>query len=217
MKNGIDKQADLDGIRVHYADELNGAGLEFRRDFVDVITQKGWQVDRLFEMCCGPAFIGFSLLAKGLCKSLCLADVNPQAVEACKRTISDNDLGDRATVYLSDGLTAIPAEEQWDMVVGSPPFFSRSGPRADRIKKAIKFDGPDLMWLDKDWQVHRDFYVNVGKHVLPGAPILILESRRESQANDFAIFIREGNLEFVETLDCRQNQRLYYMHCVRPQ
>lgn len=216
MNNGIYKTADLSGIRVHYIDELNGAGLEFRLDFIDVITQKGWQVDRLFEMCCGPAFIGFTLLARGLCRSLCLADINPQAVEACRRTISDNDLGNRVSVYLSDGLAAIPAHEQWDMAVGSPPFFSKSGPRADRIKKAIRFSGSDLLWLDKDWQIHRDFYLNAGKHVLPGAHILILESRWGSRENDFTTFIHDGNLEFVETLPCRRNQRLYYMHSRRP-
>ena len=217
MKYSINKTADLSGIRLHYADELNGAGLEFRLDFIDVVTQKGWQVDRVYEMCSGPAFIGFSLLAKGLCKSLCLADINPKAVEACRRTIADNGLEDRVSVYLSDGLTDIPAHEQWDLVVGSPPFFSQSGSRDDRIKKAIKFSGSDLLWLDPDWQMHKDFYHNVGQHLRPGAPILMLESRWGKGEEDFKSFIKEGNLEFVETLPCRrQNPRLYYIHARQP-
>jgi tRNA G37 N-methylase Trm5 len=50
-----------------------------------------------------------SLLGHGLCETLCLADINPQAVEACRRTIEDNRLGARVAVYHSDNLAGIPA------------------------------------------------------------------------------------------------------------
>jgi hypothetical protein len=46
----------------------------------------------------------FSLLGHGLAETLCLADINPEAVEACRRTIASNGLGDRAAVYHSDNL-----------------------------------------------------------------------------------------------------------------
>ena len=55
---------------------------------------------RAFEWCAGPRFIGFSLLGHGLCDTLCLADINPEAVSACERTIADNALTDRVSAIV---------------------------------------------------------------------------------------------------------------------
>ena len=77
--------------------------------------------ERTFEWCAGPGFIGFSLLGHGLTDTLCLADVNPAAVDACNETIRRNGLEGRVDVYVSDGLAAIPASERWNLVVGNPP------------------------------------------------------------------------------------------------
>ncbi|MGZ9104358.1 MAG: hypothetical protein ACXW3M_00750, partial [Rhodoplanes sp.] len=56
-----------------------------------------------------PGFIGFSLLAHDLCETLCVADINPEAVAACRRTVEANRLSDRVSVYQSDNLKDIPA------------------------------------------------------------------------------------------------------------
>ena len=71
----------------------------------------------------GPGFIGFALLGYGFCDTLCLADINPEAVDACRRTVIQNRLAERVAVYHSDNLDGIPASEQWDLVVGNPPHF----------------------------------------------------------------------------------------------
>jgi methylase of polypeptide subunit release factors len=94
---------------------------------------------RTFEWCAGPGFIGFSLLGAGLTETLCLADINPQAVAACRRSINDNALAARANVYLSDNLANIPQSEQWDLVVGNPPWFSH-----DSVSNP-------LLARDQDW------------------------------------------------------------------
>ena len=75
-------------------------------------------------MVCGTGFIGFSMLAYGLCETLCLADINPLAIRACERTIRDNGLRERVSVYLSDNLRGIPSSEQWDLIVSNPPHFT---------------------------------------------------------------------------------------------
>lgn len=56
-------------------------------------------------------------------ETLCLADVNPRAVRACRKTIRERGLENRVTVYESDNLDAIPADERWDLVVSNPPHF----------------------------------------------------------------------------------------------
>jgi hypothetical protein len=109
---------------VHYKDWLDGVGRSFGQEMIPFLRDGGMpRQARVFEWCAEPAFIGFSMLGHGLCEALCLADINPMAERACRRTIADNGLGGRVTVYHSDNLSAIPIEEWWDLVVGNPPFF----------------------------------------------------------------------------------------------
>ena len=105
-------------VRVHYKKHLDGGGSSFGQGYIPFLKTRGMpKQPRVFEWCSGPAFIGFSLLAHGLCETLCLADINEDAIEACRRTIRTNRLADRVSLYRSDNLTAIPASERWDLVV----------------------------------------------------------------------------------------------------
>ena len=66
---------------------------------------------RCFEFCAGPGFIGFMLLAAGICDTLVLGDVNPRAVAAARATLAESSnahLRRRVTVYHSDVLADIP-------------------------------------------------------------------------------------------------------------
>jgi len=86
-------------------------------------------------------FIGVALLGYGFCDTLCLADVNPEAIEACRRSVAQNQLAKRVAVYHSDNLEDIPASEKWDLVVGNPPHFVNNSPGA-------------LRFHDCDWTLH---------------------------------------------------------------
>ena len=111
--------------RVHFKKHLDGGGNTFGQDFIPFLEQRRMpRQRRVFEWCAGPGFIGFSLLASGLAETLCLADVNPEAVEACRRTIAESGLKERVCVYQSDNLTDIPTSERWDLVVSNPPHFA---------------------------------------------------------------------------------------------
>ena len=114
----------------------------------------------VYEWCAGPAFIGFSLLGHGLAETLCLADINPEAVEACRRTIADNRPGGpRRGLSLgqSEGHSGIGA-------VGSrgeqPAAFRRRiyrRPAGARSRTGASIEG---------------FYAAVGKHLKPGGVIV---------------------------------------------
>ena len=130
-------------LRVSYKRHLDGGGSTFGQDFLPLLRRRGMpKAARAFEWCAGPGFIGFSLLANGLCDTLCLADVNPEAVAACRRTVARNRLESKVAVYQSDNLAGIPAGEQWDLVVSNPPHFIDSGIG-------------QLRYHDPDWRVHR--------------------------------------------------------------
>jgi hypothetical protein len=121
------RHKNLNGMRVHYVHRLDGGGSAFGQEYVPYLRNRGMPRQmRTFEWCAGPGFIGFSLLGGGLTETLCLADINPEAVAACRRTIADNAVGTRVDVYVSDNLASIPHSEQWDLVVGNPRIIPTS-------------------------------------------------------------------------------------------
>src|SRR5262249_5631636 len=154
----------LAGIRIHYMESLDGGGSNYAKNFVSYLYNRRMPKQaRTFEWCAGPGFIGFSLLGASLTETLCLADINPQAVSACNRSIEDiipraaaacqrsfkdNVLAAHVNVYQSDNLLNIPQSEQWDFVVGNPPWFS------DEC-------AGDLLAHDSDWRIHRTFFAQI--------------------------------------------------------
>ena len=111
---------------------MNGGGLAFGQDLVRyAYNAAGFDAGRCFELCSGPGFIGFALMAAGVCESLALADINPRAIAAVKATLAlpaNAWLSNATSIYLSNGLDAIPSSsEKWDLVVSNPPHFSERG------------------------------------------------------------------------------------------
>jgi len=183
--------------------DLDGGGPGFGQDYKRVLTELGLnECGRLFEFCAGPGYIGYSLLASGFCSTLALADVNPVAVEAAKKTAQYNNIDRKVAIYLSDGLNQIPATEKWDLVVGNPPHF-------------LEWKGPSqLRCEDPGWDLHKRFYSQVKQFLNPGARVLLQENALGSKAEDFAPMIREGGGRHVGTFagpDIGAGGKMYYI------
>lgn len=176
-------------IDVLWLPELDGGGRYFGQDFLPVVQHLFGRPKRVFEFCAGPGFIGFSLLAHGLCDALVLADVNPAAVAAAEATVARNGLEDRVTVYRSEGLSQIPDGERWDLVVSNPPHFGRQ-----------RDSTPSLITDDLDWRLHREFYGAVARFLAPGGSVLLQENEEGSDPGEFLPMIAEGGLRHVQTL-----------------
>ena len=111
--------------------------LDLRPGFRPAAAQRGMpKVARAFEWCAGPGFIGFSLLAHGLCDTLCLADVNPEAVAACRRTVARNRLEAKVAVYHSDNLEDIPAVRAVGPGGEQPAAFRRQRHRTPALSRS---------------------------------------------------------------------------------
>jgi methylase of polypeptide subunit release factors len=201
------RTATYAGVRVAYKIHLDGGGSTFGQDFVPVLRHRGMrQVARAFEWCAGPGFIGFSLLAHGLCETLCLADVNPEAVAACAKTVRDNKLEDRVGVYRSDNLDDIPPAEQWDLVVSNPPHF-------------VDTSFGQLRYHDPDWRVHRGFFGKVARHLKPGGVIVLQENNEGSTPATFTPMIAQAGLRVVFEQDAHRERtaepRMFYLGIMR--
>jgi methylase of polypeptide subunit release factors len=186
---------------------LVGGGYDFGQEYIPYLRNRGMpRQARTFEWCAGPAFIGFSMLGAGLTESLCLADINPEAVAVCRRTIKDNALSSRVEVYVSDNLASISASEQWDLVVGNPPHYPD------------EFIG-QLRAHDPDWRIHRMFFAQVGAHLKSGGVIVLQENSQGSTAETFGDMISQAGLEiiFVEFGPRRRTPHghIYYIGIMR--
>lgn len=208
-------------LRVSYRLRLDGGGKQFAPEYVRMLRTRpessGRQFRHAFEWCSGPGFLGFTLLAEGLCERLCLADINPEAAECVRRTIRRNGLQDRVTVYTSDNFHKIPASERFDLVIGNPPNYFALNPG----HPSFAIYGEDLRPNDRDWKAHLDFYANVGRHLLPGALLMIDEIdvfesqvipswfpsripydiRPRPAIEDFRPMIAQAGLELIDVVD----------------
>jgi SAM-dependent methyltransferase len=201
-------EIDYAGVRVSTKRHLDGGGSTFGQDFIPLLRRRKMaKVARAFEWCAGPGFIGFSLLAHGLCETLCLADVNPEAVAACRRTVARNALEDKVAVYLSDNLNDIPLTEQWDLVVSNPPHFVDSGIG-------------HLRYHDPDWRVHRGFFGAIARHLKPGGVVVLQENNAGSTPATFAPMIAAANLSVVFEQDAAptrtEEPHMFYLGIMRP-
>ena len=175
------------GIGINYRAELDGGGTEFGQDFISFFAARQMpRQERIFEWCSGPAFISFSLLGHGYCNSLCVADINPDAVASCRQTVNVNKLEDRVSVYQSDNLNNIPRSEKWDLVVSNPPHF------------IDQYEG-DIRAHDPGWRIHREFFATIGDFLTAGGVIVLQENNRGSTVETFREMIGQAGLEIVFT------------------
>lgn len=196
-----------DSIKVLYSvlEDTYGGGTEFGQEFIELFGTKGIRPGgRVFEFCAGHGFIGFSLLAHGLCETLCLADVRGEAIEFCRKTVRENRLEGSVTVYESDGLESIPADEQWDIVVSNPPHF---------VTPVRKY-GDRFMhfYLDRDWALHRRFYSSVKRFLARDGEIIMQEHSLGSHPETFRPMIEEHGLKITDTYLSPRFEDIYYIH-----
>ncbi len=180
-------------IRVSFLPYLEGGGRNFGQEFIRVVKERFGRVGHVFEYCAGPGFIGFSLLAHGLCERLTLADVNPDAVACCRKTVEENHLKDKVAVYLSDCLDQIPGTEKWDLVVSNPPHWPSD---EDTYKENIRNFDPYL-------KVHKKFYQDIHKFLKPDGSALFQECEPATHINDFQSMIGDGELRVIEVFKAK--------------
>ena len=193
MNYEIEKYGD---IAVYWNAEIDGDGRQFVGQYLSIVRSITGRVGRAFEFCAGTGYIGFSLLANNLCETLCLAEIDPKAVAALKKTVTDNGLDDRVTVYLCDALEGIPESERWDLVVGFPPHH----PAPFEDDEGICGDeGIDLHCIDLDLKLHQAFYQNVRKFLSPHGSIIMIENYEGADESVLEPFLQSGGLEIVRS------------------
>ena len=220
----------FNGITVFGDEFLDGEGTTVGQDYMRILLGLGLtRVERIFEFCAGPGYIGYSLLGNGFCEKLTLADINPVAVEHQRLTAEFNAIDHLVNSYVSDILEDIPASEKWDIVVSNPPHFllrtEDDRPIDPRDRNAMaKVDAArqasNIKARDPDWSIHRRFYHSVKKHMKPGGHVVMQENghaidRGMATEQTFIDMIEEGGGEFIgshpDTNVCGHGNSMFYM------
>jgi methylase of polypeptide subunit release factors len=190
-------------IDVCYLDEIDGGGARFGQDYLALLPDHIGKAERALEWCAGPGFIGFSLLAAGLCTRLTLIDVNPVATAACRETIRINELADRVQVYDSDCMESVAPDDRFDLVVANPPHCSDTTPSPGGHTQ--------LIYNDIGWQTHRRFYQQISPHLSEDSRIILQEDAGLSSAEDFRAMIEDAGLQLLGALPCVWAHEYYYV------
>ncbi len=188
------KKVKYKNITVYYLEELDGGGKDRLNDaFTLTVKELIGKVDTVCEFCSGPGFIGFSLLAHGLCGKLVLVDVNPKAIDAVNITINKNRLKKKVVAYLSDALEGVPKNQKWDLAVSNPPHLD--GKRTGRKG--------EVLLNDPGWQIHKRFYAKVSKHLTEEGSVLFIENGLWSKPKTFKDMIKKNGLTFQKSFPVR--------------
>lgn len=142
--------------------------------------------DRLLDFCSGSGHIGYFLLAHGFCRTVAMCDIDAEAIRAAQFTAEVNEISNRVTAYVSDGLASIPKSERWDVVVANGPHVVPHKP-----------EDTDIVEFDPGWRVHHDFYSSVRKFMKPGGKTLLIESAADSDAGTFEPMVLAGGGKMV--------------------
>jgi ribosomal protein L3 glutamine methyltransferase len=77
---------------------------------------------RILDLCCGSGCIGIAAALEFPEAELDLVDLDPRAVELCRRNVALHGLEDRARVHQGDLFEPLPAQACWDLILSNPPY-----------------------------------------------------------------------------------------------
>jgi hypothetical protein len=190
------KTNGANGIDVFYLQNQDGGGTGPGQDYIKVIKNKypGQTFNKIYEWCSGPGFIAYNLLDHGLAKKICLSDIHYPALLCAEETANypKNACKDLVSIYLLSDLALLPTCEQFDLVVAAPPNISV-------LEVELEWtSNNNRITSDYNWEGHKNFYKNIGKHLSPGGKILIQENHAGSTIEDFLPMIESNGLVVID-------------------
>jgi methylase of polypeptide subunit release factors len=168
-------------IDVMYERNIEGAGTVVTQPLLEFIQSfcGNRHFGSALDCFAGAGFIGFGLIAEGICDSLCLTDIDPVAMDYVGKNIIANQLQDRVHAYVSDNFASVPDDERFDLVVANPPWYWSVNP-AHPLFPLLK-SKRDIVAQDSGWRIHESFYSQVGSFLNPGALVFVLEGDPNSR------------------------------------
>ena len=187
FKNNIHitwNHGDDGGGSTHYVEFLNAIGAEKK-------YKNG------LEWCAGLSAVAFSLLDAKTCENFVLMDIYEPALIKAQENAKINNIIDRVSIRICDKIDSLPVTDKFDLVVSNPPhvetdsWIDNSMPKLTKEEK----DRNIRITVDKDWNLHKEFFKNITKYLNPNADLYISETNSHGFIIDWA---KEVGLNLIE-------------------
>jgi methylase of polypeptide subunit release factors len=180
------------GITIEYDVLDDGGGSIQYTDFLDYIKSTGKKYKHCFEWCSGLGAIGYSLLDAGICESVTFMDIYQPAITNVFRNADKNNVQQKVNAYNLDAIGKLPKDLKFDLVVGNPPHSLGGDFEGYHVQRMI---------VDKDWNIHKEFFSNIGFYLEPNSDIILSETIFQQEQ----IMIAESfGLQFIEGVHAPQ-------------
>lgn len=219
----------VNDIDIFYTNETNGGGNGLGEDYFNAVDgiYPGRVFENALEWCSGPGFIGYAMLATGVCNRITFNDIHQPALDMAELTKSRNPkYTDRVQIYQGATIDKIPETEQFDLVIANPPHFMSRHDAAESLGfNQIGFNIAghiEEILVDTNWNAHINFYNSIKKRLAPDGIILIQENQVGSKQRSFSFskMVDNAGLKITREFNSLEHytenssQQIYYIEIV---
>lgn len=185
----LSRETECQGIKIKYHPSMEGGGIYRSPMFIEVLSLIA--PNRIFnhclEWCSGPGFIGFSLLGKGLCKRLDLADIWQPSLTAANAVQAPC----KVDTWHIRNLCDIQPPRMYDLIVANPPWWP--GNLLQNQHNRLGSD-PELSTLKK-------FLIDAKNYLTPDGIIVLGEGQTYTGPKDIVNALADTGLEMTQVLE----------------
>lgn len=170
------------GVLLKYPLSLDGGGLNFRDDLIDVIKNNGkLSYKHGFEWCAGFGVLGYEMLGLGICNRITFSDYYKPAIDNCLANAELNHLSNYVDGYVTPTIAGLPKNLKFDLVVSNPPHCEDYSEFISSLRTHHN-DKPDTivnsarLCVDQGYSIHREFFMNIREYLTDDADVFLIEA-----------------------------------------
>jgi methylase of polypeptide subunit release factors len=185
--------------KIKYNQSMECGGIVRAPMFLDVlkIIDQERTYSNCLEWCSGPGFIGYSILEKGYCSTLDLADIWKPALRAAEGVETKK----KATTWHIRRLSDIKPIKKYDLIVANPPWFTGQLLNQERTS------------CDPGLRITKQFFDDVRQYLSNDGIIIIVEGQTYTGPGDFDKMITKNGLELSNLFVC--NDGIHWFMVIR--
>jgi tRNA1(Val) A37 N6-methylase TrmN6 len=178
---------EIGPYKVYGSHATVGGGQDFGQDFIPTIQNlyPSRTFENCLEWCAGPGFIGYGLYAAGLCNHLTFFEKQDEAIRQLYQTQQVNNTEQFTTIIQGHDIDTL--DGAYDLIVSNPPHFNHDVFYLRNHNREL--------WLDQDWNTHKNFFNNIKKNLAPDGVILLQESAYSSCYEEFDDLVKDTGLK----------------------
>jgi len=182
-------ETECQGIKIKYHPSMEGGGIYRSPMFIEVLSLIA--PNRIFnhclEWCSGPGFIGFSLLGKGLCKQLDLADIWQPSLTAAKAVKAPCNVDTWHIRNLCD----IQPPRMYDLIVANPPWWPGN----------LLQNQHNRLGADPELTILKKFLKDAKNYLTHDGIIVLIEGQTYTGPKDISNALVDTGLELTQVLE----------------